>query len=138
VEDLQNQVELLQEQVEEYKQLSGARQSMLEAAAAQNNSPPKTSSPSNANNAKSANAEQDSNITKIQRAREELRCKRETKGNLQQLLKDAQSQFHSLHQQNDKTAAANRELQGKLKVAKEQLGGTTGIVSVEGFNPRFL
>jgi chromosome segregation ATPase len=125
VEDLQNQVESLQEQVEEHKQLSMARQSMLEAA---QSSPPKTSGAPLASGA-NANAEQDSKISKIQRAREELRRKRETEGNLQQLLKDAQSRFHSLHQQNDEAAAANRELQGKLKVAEDQLGG--GGVSVE-------
>lgn len=102
---LQEQVVLLQEQVKENKQLAAAREKLLQA---------NTSNPS-------ANTNNDDSFSKTSKAREDLRRKRETEGNMQQLLKDAQTRFRSLHQQNEEVAARNRELQGKLKDAKERL-----------------
>ena len=107
IQELQDQIVSLQEQVEEHKQLATARESLLKAMQ------------SSANSSRGVNNEESMN--KIQRAREELRRKRETEGNLQQLLRDAQSRFHSLHQQNEKVVASNRELQGKLKSAEQRL-----------------
>lgn len=109
IQSLEDQVVSLKEQVEENKQLASARQSLLEA----------TTSPAATPNSKG----HEDSVSRIQRARDELRRKRETEGNLQKLLKDAQTRFHSLHQQNEDVAARNRELQGQLKHAERQLGG---------------
>jgi chromosome segregation ATPase len=114
IHSLQDQVTSLEEQVHENKQLAAARQTLLLATS------PATTPKSKDTTPKSNEVD---SVTKIQRAREELRRKRETEGNLQQLLKDAQTRFHSLHQQNEDVAARNRELQGKLSHAEQQLGG---------------
>lgn len=65
----------------------------------------------------SAIASQDS----ISRAREELRAKRQTEKTLKQLLKDAQTRFHTLHQQNQQVEAMNSELQGRLRHAEDSI-----------------
>ena len=117
IQSLEEQVSSLQQQVEEHKQLATARQSLLEAS----------TSPASASKSPAA----DDSLTRIQRARDELRRKRETEGNLKQLLKDAQSRFHSLHLQNEDVAARNRELQGKLKDAEKQLVKTGDMVERE-------
>ena len=103
---LQEQVQELQEQVEDFRR---ARASML---ASPPPTPTKSVPPQDAGN---------SSLIRIRKAHEELRRKRETEGNLQQLLKDAQNRFHSLHQQNEDHASLNRELQGKLQHAEDQM-----------------
>jgi chromosome segregation ATPase len=108
ISTLQEQVQELQEQIEDYRR---ARASMLASPKA---TPNKSAPPT------PQDAENGSSLTKLQKAREELRRKRETEGNLQQLLKDAQNRFHSLHQQNEDHASLNRELQGKLQHAENQ------------------
>jgi chromosome segregation ATPase len=70
-------------------------------------------------------------MNKIQKAREELRRKRETEGNLQQLLRDAQTRFHSLHQQNEEVVASNRDLQGKLNTAEQRFTSGGKITAEE-------
>lgn len=102
---LQDEVVSLKQQVEEHKHFATARESLLKAANAPANAP----------------RNHDESLNKIQKAREELRRKRETEGNLQQLLRDAQTRFHSLHQQNEEVVASNRDLQGKLKTAEQRL-----------------
>jgi chromosome segregation ATPase len=102
---LEDEVVSLREHVEEHKQLATARESLLKAAA---------------NNPTNVTRNNDESMNKIQKAREELRRKRETEGNLQQLLRDAQTRFHSLHQQNEEVVANNRDLQGKLKTAEQR------------------
>lgn len=104
IEGLMEQVSGLGEQLEEQRRLASAREVLL-------------STPSPKSRQAKGQSTEDS-LGRIQRAREELRRKRETEGNLQQLLKDAQSRFHNLHQQNENAAARNRELQGQI----EQLG----------------
>ncbi|KAL3920170.1 MAG: hypothetical protein SGILL_003397 [Bacillariaceae sp.] len=108
MEFLREQMTSLEEQLEEQKRLSRARESLLEAA---------TPSPHKSRSLMSTPQPPDSedSLAKIKRAREELRRKRETEGNLQQLLKDAQSRFKNLHQQNESVAAQNRELQGQIQ-----------------------
>jgi len=106
IKELEDEVISLQQQVEEHKQLATARESLLQAA----NKP-----------AKNVPRSHDDSLSKIQKAREELRRKRETEGNLQQLLKDAQTRFHSLHEQNEQVVANNRDLQGQLKSAQDRL-----------------
>ncbi|CAJ1946100.1 unnamed protein product [Cylindrotheca closterium] len=115
IKELEDEVMSLQQQVEEHKQLATARESLLKAA---NN--PVTNMPRNHNDS----------VSKIQRAREELRRKRETEGNLQQLLKDAQTRFHSLHEQNEQVVANNRDLQGQLKNAQDRLT-SNGDLTIE-------
>lgn len=101
----------LEQQVEEQRSIATARGNLL------------TDTSVNSSTSRKAPEEYNGDsLLKIQRAREELRRKRETEGNLQQLLKDAQSRFHSLHQQNEDVAARNRELQGKLQEAETQIG----------------
>jgi chromosome segregation ATPase len=112
IEILQDQVSSLEKQLEEQKRLSQARESFLEAS---------TPSPHRGRAIHSTPENEDS-LGKIKRAREELRRKRETEGNLQQLLKDAQSRFKNLHEQNEHVAAKNRELQGQI----ERLGDGDG------------
>eukprot|EP00934_Nitzschia_sp_Nitz4_P004763 Nitzschia sp. Nitz4//scaffold476_size6971//665//3403//NITZ4_009164-RA/size6971-processed-gene-0.5-mRNA-1//1//CDS//3329552718//4753//frame0 len=107
VKSLESEVSHLEQQVKEQTSIATARASLL-------------ASPTPTTPGKKANDNDDS-LSKIQRAREELRRKRETEGNLQQLLKDAQTRFHSLHQQNEDVAARNRELQGKLNEAETQM-----------------
>jgi chromosome segregation ATPase len=120
ISSLQEQVISLEHQIEEDRQLATARQSLLQASLKSANANASPGTPRNANTSADGN---DTSLTKIQRAREELRRKRDTEGNLQKLLKDAQTRFHSLHEQNESVAARNRELQGKLKNAEAQLGG---------------
>lgn len=57
----------------------------------------------------------------LSKARDELRAKRASEKTLKQLLRDAQTRFHSLHNQNQEVAAQNDELQGRLRQAEEQL-----------------
>ncbi|KAL3926528.1 MAG: hypothetical protein SGBAC_013441 [Bacillariaceae sp.] len=115
IKELEDEVISLQQQVEEHKQLATARESLLKAA---NN--PAINVPRN----------HDDSLSKIQRAREELRRKRETEGNLQQLLKDAQTRFHSLHEQNEQAVANNRDLQGQLSSAQDRLT-TNGDLTIK-------
>lgn len=61
------------------------------------------------------------------RTREELRAKRQSEVTLKQLLRDAQTRFNSLHQQNQQVAAINSDLQGKLR----QVGDLADQSSVE-------
>jgi chromosome segregation ATPase len=105
IQTLEEQVSSLEEQLDEQKRLSRARESLLDAAAA-------TPSP---HKARATTPEGEDSLAKIKRAREELRRKRETEGNLQQLLRDAQSRFANLHLQNENVAAKNRELQGQIE-----------------------
>lgn len=123
VKKLKAEIVHLEQQVEEQRSIATARGSLLASSAA-GTSPatPRNASigSSRVDNGSGAKNTEDS-LTKIQRARDELRRKRETEGNLQQLLKDAQSRFHSLHQQNEDVAARNRELQGKLQQAETQM-----------------
>jgi chromosome segregation ATPase len=110
INSLQEQVTSLTEELEEQTRIANARQSIINAATPsprKNRSVDVESTPGS-----------EASLSKIQRAREELRRKRETEGNLQQLLKDAQSRFKNLHEVNENVAAKNRELQGKI----EQLG----------------
>ena len=116
IRELEDFVQELKAQVEEQKQLAMARQSLLNMSTT-TASPGPHSAPTTPSDADAAS----SSLTKIQRAREELRRKRESEGNLKQLLQDAQSRFHSLHQQNEDVAARNRELQGRLRDAEQQL-----------------
>lgn len=51
------------------------------------------------------------------KARAKLRAKRAEEQQLKQLLRDAQSRFKSLHQQNAEVESKNMELQGRLKTA---------------------
>ena len=104
---LQEQVSSLEEQLGEEKRFSSARESLLKAQA-QNVTPLKQTIQTNDDDA----------LASIKKAREELRRKRETESNLQQLLKDAQSRFNTLHDRNEDMNARNRELQGRI----EQLG----------------
>jgi chromosome segregation ATPase len=107
IESLQEQVSSLEEELEEQTRLASARQSIINAA---------TPSPHKQRSGDGESAHgSEASLSKIQRAREELRRKRETEGNLQQLLKDAQSRFKNLHQQNENVAAKNRELQGRIE-----------------------
>jgi chromosome segregation ATPase len=108
IKSLTEQITSLEEQLEEQKKLSRARESLLEAA---------TPSPQKSRSLFSTpqTPGSEDSLAKIKRAREELRRKRETEGNLQQLLKDAQSRFKTLHQQNENAAAKNRELQGQIE-----------------------
>lgn len=117
IQELQDQVISLQEQVEEHKQLATARESLLKAMNSSANT--------------SRDIANDESLNKIQRAREELRRKRETEGNLQQLLKDAQSRFNTLHQENEEVVASNRELQGKLRTAEQRLGTDGEVMTIE-------
>lgn len=105
IEKLKAEIVHLGQQVEEQKSIATARGSLLASSPATTRSTP----------------QQDDSVAKIQRAREELRKKRETEGNLQKLLKDAQSRFRSMHQQNEDVAAQNRELQGQLHQAENYL-----------------
>jgi chromosome segregation ATPase len=57
----------------------------------------------------------------LSRAREELKAKRAAEKTLKQLLKDAQTRFNTLHQQNTEVEAMNNELQGRLHQAEEGL-----------------
>lgn len=107
MEKLKAEIIQLEQQVEEQKSIATARGNLLSSSTS-----PVT--PRGTNHA-------DDSLSKIQRAREELRKKRETEGNLQQLLKDAQTRFRSMHQQNEDVAARNRELQGKLQQAETQI-----------------
>jgi len=108
IEKLKSDIVQLEQQVEEQKSIAKARGSLLSSS-----SPASTrSSPAPA---------ADDSLAKIQRAREELRRKRETEGNLQLLLKDAQSRFRTMHQQNEDAAARNRALQGQLNHAERQI-----------------
>ncbi|KAG7352466.1 hypothetical protein IV203_008514 [Nitzschia inconspicua] len=118
IETLQEQVSSLEEQLEEQRRLSQARESLLQAA---------TPSPHKNRAIPLTPPDSEDSLAKIKRAREELRRKRETEGNLQQLLKDAQSRFKNLHQQNENVAAKNRELQGQI----EKLGDGDEEVSKE-------
>mmetsp|Transcript_15404 Transcript_15404/g.38255 ORF Transcript_15404/g.38255 Transcript_15404/m.38255 type:complete len:902 (-) Transcript_15404:1053-3758(-) len=104
IKSLKEQVSGLGEQLEEQKRLASARNSLL-------------STPSPKSQQSKGQSTEDS-LSRIQRARDELRRKRETEGNLKQLLKDAQSRFHNLHEQNESAVARNRELQGQI----DQLG----------------
>lgn len=115
VERLKADVSQLEAQVKEQTSIATARGSLL----AQPGTPSKPSGFGSPPGTPATGA--DDSLSKIQRAREELRRKRETEGNLQQLLKDAQTRFHSLHEQNESVAAKNRELQGKLQEAETQL-----------------
>jgi chromosome segregation ATPase len=108
IESLEEHVSSLEEQLEEQKRLSRARGSLLDAAAA-------TPSPHKSRSGPESPPGSEDSLAKIKRAREELRRKRETEGNLQQLLKDAQSRFKNLHEQNENVAAKNRELQGQIE-----------------------
>ena len=110
---LQDQVSSLEEQLDEEKRLSGARESLLKAQRA-------VSTPSRSARGGGDTPGDDNNdsLAKIKKAREELRRKRETEVNLQKLLKDAQSRFNTLHDRNEDMTARNRELQGQI----EQLG----------------
>jgi hypothetical protein len=116
IQALEEHITSLEQQMEEHKHLAQARQSLLEATV----SPLK--SPASSRGIVSS----DDSLTKIQKAREELRRKRESEGNLKQLLRDAQTRFHSLHQQNEEVATKNRELQGQLKHAEQRLVVQTG------------
>jgi chromosome segregation ATPase len=109
IEKLKAEIVHLQQQVEEQKSLATARGSLLASNAASARSAP----------------DRDDSLAKIQRAREELRRKRETEGNLQQLLKDAQSRFRVIHKQNEDVAARNRELQGQLQQAEAHMSNPT-------------
>jgi len=100
IKSLKEQVAGLGEQLEEQKRLASARNSLL-------------STPSPKSQQSKGQSTEDS-LSRIQRARDELRRKRETEGNLKQLLKDAQSRFHNLHEQNESAVARNRELQGQI------------------------
>lgn len=113
---LEDEVVSLRQHVEEHEQLATARESLLKAAA---------NSPAN------APRNHDQSLNKIQKAREELRRKRETEGNLQQLLRDAQTRFHSLHQQNEEVVASNRDLQGKLNTAEQRFTSGGKITAEE-------
>ncbi|KAL3942766.1 MAG: hypothetical protein SGARI_000158, partial [Bacillariaceae sp.] len=110
IKSLSEHINSLEEQLEEQKKLSKARESLLEAATP---SPGKSRSIGSPSTPQAPDSED--SLAKIKRAREELRRKRETEGNLQQLLKDAQSRFKNLHQQNENVAARNRELQGQIE-----------------------
>ena len=118
VRELEDQVASLQEQVSEQQNLASARQALLDR-----NSPPPARMKNGLTATLDTTSDTNSSSSKIQQKREELRRKRETEANLQHLLKDAQSRFYSLHQQNEDVAAANRELQGKLRTAEERLEG---------------
>eukprot|EP00531_Pseudo-nitzschia_arenysensis_P001103 CAMPEP_0116156582 /NCGR_PEP_ID=MMETSP0329-20121206/22907_1 /TAXON_ID=697910 /ORGANISM="Pseudo-nitzschia arenysensis, Strain B593" /LENGTH=903 /DNA_ID=CAMNT_0003653671 /DNA_START=295 /DNA_END=3006 /DNA_ORIENTATION=+ len=104
---LQEQVSGLEEQLREEQRVSSARESLLKAQAQQTKAT--TSTPSGKGN------KDDDSLSNIKRAREELRRKRETESNLQQLLKDAQSRFNTLHDRNENMTARNRELQGQIE-----------------------
>jgi chromosome segregation ATPase len=105
IEILREQVFSLEKQLTEQRRLSQARESLLQA----------TTPSLDKSRAIPSTPESEDSLAKIKRAREELRRKRETEGNLQQLLKDAQSRFKNLHEQNENVAAKNRELQGQIE-----------------------
>jgi len=111
IDTLQSQVSALQEQLKEEKQLASARESLLKAQA-HHNTPGSFTSDSTLNQ---SNDDTSDSLSNIKRAREELRRKRETEGNLQKLMKDAQSRFNSLHDQNEDISARNRELEGQIR-----------------------
>ncbi len=110
IEKLKADISQLEQQVEEQKSIAVARGNLL-----------LSTSPVTPRGGK----DNDDSLMKIQRARDELRRKRETEGNLQQLLKDAQTRFRSMHQQNEDVTARNRELQGKLHQAETQISSPT-------------
>jgi chromosome segregation ATPase len=116
--DKEDEIERLKEQIESLElQLSKAK---LAAASPmlsmQNNS-------NNVNRSMMSNASDVSNATSsetsLNRAREELRAKRQSEQALQQLLRDTQTKFQSLHQQNQQVEAMNNALQGRLRQAEE-------------------
>jgi chromosome segregation ATPase len=113
---LEEQMSGLEEQLGEAKRLSSARESLLRAQA-QNmvggSNPMRSVSTSDSTINRSKD---DNSLANIKRAREELRRKRETEGNLQKLLKDAQSRFNHLHDRNEDMTARNRELQGQIEM----------------------
>jgi chromosome segregation ATPase len=57
----------------------------------------------------------------LSKAREELKAKRNAERTLKQLLKDAQTRFNTLHQQNAEVEAMNNELQSRLHQAEDSL-----------------
>jgi hypothetical protein len=57
---------------------------------------------------------------------DELRAKRQSENTLKSLLRDAQSRFQSLHQQNQQVAAMNNELQGRLREAADTSAESSG------------
>jgi chromosome segregation ATPase len=116
IEKLRSEIVQLEQQVEEQKSIATARASLLASS-----SPLTPRTPPSAATTAATTPSTDDSLSKIQRAREELRRKRETEGNLQQLLKDAQNRFRTMHQQNEDVAAKNRELQGKLQEAETQM-----------------
>ena len=106
---LEEQVSGLEGQLGEEKRSASARESLLKAQAQQNSNQMRSVSSDN-NRPSNADA-----LANIKRAREELRHKRETESNLQNLLKDAQARFNTLHDQNEDMTARNRELQGQIE-----------------------
>jgi len=111
---LEEEMSGLEEQLGDAKRLSSARESLLRAQAhhtASGSSPMRSVSGDSPLN----KSKDDNSLANIKRAREELRRKRETEGNLQKLLKDAQSRFNNLHDRNENMTARNRELQGQIE-----------------------
>lgn len=109
---LEEQISGLEDQIGDEKRLSTARESLLKAQA--QNTATNTNSIVRDSTLNKSSDDKNS-LASIKRAREELRRKRETEGNLQKLLKDAQSRFTKLHDRNEDMTARNRELQGQIE-----------------------
>mmetsp|Transcript_16084 Transcript_16084/g.44494 ORF Transcript_16084/g.44494 Transcript_16084/m.44494 type:complete len:924 (-) Transcript_16084:3430-6201(-) len=109
IDSLKEQITELQERLEEEKRLATVRESVLKAQV--------QTAPSSFTSDTSLNLSNDDSesLMSIKRTREELRRKRESEGNLQKLLKDAQSRFNSLHDQNEDISARNLELEGQIR-----------------------
>ena len=115
INSLQDQVSTLEEQLDEQKRLAKAREDLLIAQQSIISPNPSRSAESTSTTNRSFGAtDEDESMANIKRAREELRRKRETEGNLQKLLKDAQSRFKNLHEHNEHVSARNQELQGQI------------------------
>ncbi|VEU43274.1 unnamed protein product [Pseudo-nitzschia multistriata] len=102
ISTLEGQVSALQDQLKEEKRFASVRESLLKAHQA-------------AGGPGSSTSDDSESLASIKRAREELRRKRESEDNLQKLLKDAQSRFSTLHDQNEDISARNRELEGQIR-----------------------
>mmetsp|Transcript_5068 Transcript_5068/g.12436 ORF Transcript_5068/g.12436 Transcript_5068/m.12436 type:complete len:928 (-) Transcript_5068:180-2963(-) len=120
IDSLKEEITELQERLEEEKRLATVRESVLKAQV--------QTAPSSFTSDTSLNLSNDDSesLMSIKRTREELRRKRESEGNLQKLLKDAQSRFTSLHDQNEDISARNRELEGQIRKFGSGSGSDNG------------
>lgn len=59
----------------------------------------------------------------LNKAREDVRSRRQSELALREMLRDAQTKLHSLHDRNDQVESMNSELQGRLRQAQENNEG---------------